>query len=208
MQQILSALEGVVYISDRHGEILAKGQPNWTAFASDNDAPHLAWATTLNCLGACQDDETMAAYRELYKALWSRKIEKHVIAFRCDSPSVRREFRLYLAPILGAGGVMGILHQSLPISETIRPPLNIFDPEVRKAALGSGPLVRICSYCLMILDEDDMAWIEAEEYYRRGGTSEVRLSHGICPKCRQAVLAPLGALDASNPTGPGSVPVL
>jgi len=49
-------------------------------------------------------------------------------------------------------------------------------------------IVKVCSYCHNVANDnhDDaapVAWITPEEYYQRGGTSEVRLSHGICPPC-------------------------
>lgn len=191
--EIYGALEGVVYVTDRDGNLLAKGEPSWSSFARDNSAPELAENPDLNCYSACDDKETADAYRQIYEALWAGQINSHYIAFRCDSPSFRREFRLSLSRVGGKEGTAAILHQSLAISETIRPPLDIFNPEVRRLALQDGPLVKICSYCLKIFSEVDADWIETEEYYRRGGKSDVRLSHGMCLSCRETVLAPLKA---------------
>jgi hypothetical protein len=54
----------------------------------------------------------------------------------------------------------------------------------------------MCSYCQRVAWPPGRArrrreWIEAEEYYRRGGASEIRISHGICPPCYKDVVGPL-----------------
>lgn len=190
VNQVYAALEGVVYVTDRAGKLIGRGEPNWSDFAISNSAPELSEAKELNCYAAFSGEDTYELYERIYEALWTRKLAKHSSAFRCNSPSRRREYRLTLTPLMSENEVIGILHQSLPISETLRPPLDIFDPEVRRKFFD-GPLVRICSYCLCVWDENSGAWIEAEDYYKKGGSSQVHLTHGICPSCKEKVLAPL-----------------
>ena len=144
VNQVYAALEGVVYVTNREGKLIGRGEPNWSDFAIKNSAPDLSEAKELNCYSALSGEETYDLYEKIYEALWTRRLAKHSSAFRCDSPSRRREYRLTLTPLIGGNDVIGILHQSLPISETLRPPLDIFDPELRRKFF-SGPVVRICS---------------------------------------------------------------
>jgi len=43
-------------------------------------------------------------------------------------------------------------------------------------------------------NEDICSWIEAEDYYRRGGPEDVMVSHGICPACFDRLSALTGAI--------------
>jgi hypothetical protein len=190
VNQVYAALEGVVYVTNREGKLIGRGEPNWSDFAIKNSAPELSGAKELNCYSAFSGEDTHELYKRIYEALWTRKLAKHSSAFRCDSPSRRREYRLTLTPLISENEVIGILHQSLPISETLRPPLDIFNPEYRRAFFD-GPLVRICSYCLCIWDETGGSWIEAEHYYQKGGSSQVQLTHGVCSICKEKGLAPI-----------------
>jgi hypothetical protein len=88
-------------------------------------------------------------------------------------------------------GVVGILCQSLTISETLRPPMNLFDLAAMMRAhaqLMAKPMITLCSYCADVAWPPGAAdaartWISAEDYYRRGGTEDVVVSHGVCPDC-------------------------
>ena len=61
------------------------------------------------------------------------------------------------------------------------------------------PLLAMCSYCQRVAgsaDQEEREWIAAENYYRRGGSSRggssaVRISHGICPRCMKERVEPL-----------------
>ena len=55
------------------------------------------------------------------------------------------------------------------------------------AGAATAPLV-ICSFCRNVAwpigaPEDEASWIAIPAYYRRGGSSDVVVSHGICPGC-------------------------
>jgi hypothetical protein len=51
----------------------------------------------------------------------------------------------------------------------------------------------MCSYCLRVADPG--GWIEPEEYYARGGVSDVGISHGICLDCHERIVAPVLRLN-------------
>jgi hypothetical protein len=113
----------------------------------------------------------------------------------CDSPELVRELRLSIAPIWMPDGTdAAFLFQSQTISEALRPPIDIFDFARLATVLGANanhPIITICSFCQRIHPmgtEDESPWVSAEDYYRGGGTSAVRLSHGLCADCYKAAI--------------------
>jgi hypothetical protein len=89
------------------------------------------------------------------------------------------------------------LYQSQVVTETPRLPLGLLSMD-RRATDGPRPhaaLVVLCSFCHDVVWpvgalEPDQSWIGLEDYYRRGGTSQVAVSHGICPTCMALIVAP------------------
>jgi len=194
---LLDALEGIAYLLGRDGAILALGQRNWTAFARENGGnPRvLATAPGDNLFDAIRGEEVRRATRLHLAALFERRHAEIVIACRCDSPDIRRELRLAMRPVEEAGAVVAVLCQALTVSETLRPPLDLFSAEAMTAYLRETahlPIVRMCSYChrIALPREAPREWVEADEYYRRGGGAAVRISHGICPACHESWVRP------------------
>ena len=61
-------------------------------------------------------------------------------------------------------------------------------------------VVKLCSYCQRVAWPDDDAvtapeWIEAAEYYWRGGVSDVVISHAVCENCYQRVIGSLSKVS-------------
>jgi hypothetical protein len=100
-------------------------------------------------------------------------------------------------------------YQSLLLQETPRAPMGLFDPFAVTDSVGHdahGGLVRLCSYCHAVgwpIGDECPEWIEPVDYYRRGGSDDVRVSHGICPSCFQRIVAPTLVM-AGEEAGPGS----
>jgi hypothetical protein len=97
--------------------------------------------------------------------------------------------RMAVTRLEQGGKLEGFLFQSTLLAAETRPPLNIYDPASLTEAEqqdATRPVVVMCSFCQRLrwpsaaLPE---SWVEAEDYYRLGGSSRVRLSHGICPDC-------------------------
>ncbi len=115
-----------------------------------------------------------------------------MIAARCDSPGVARNVRLSIGRLPLRDNGPGLLFQARIVTKTARPRLDIFDLNALLTALRQQsdlPIVTMCSFCQQLRrpgssDEDD--WISAEEYYRLGGSSQVRISHGMCADCDAA----------------------
>ncbi|MBV9046553.1 MAG: hypothetical protein JO294_15640 [Alphaproteobacteria bacterium] len=184
---LLNALDGINYVTSRDGTILAAGAANWHDFAGQNDGHRLAGPVGLNCLSACSDGETRDAYSTLYEKLWSGDLPRCALRVRCDSPGLKRVMRLVLAPLHFGGQTKGIVHQSLLVHETQRPAVDLFREYYRHTTAWTGPLLKMCSYCQKVHMSGDH-WVEAEDYYRLGGSSDVRISHGICEPCADSLL--------------------
>ena len=197
---LLGALEGVVYVVDPDGLILACGQRSWDSFVEDNDGPADLKSERVigrSLFSFIKGEEVVAQYRS-----WLLKVRDEysgplTFCYRCDSPSVRREMRMSITRLESKGELCGFLFQSILLDARQRPPLNLYDFDAQLAWLRRGkamPLVRMCSFCQTVHwepDEERSAgeWISAEQYYGRGGVSEVQITHGICPACAETFLA-------------------
>ena len=200
-QAILDALDGIAYIVDPQGRIAAYGQKRWDRFAKENGAPELIGAQSL--LGRSLFDfvtgaEVQESYRLYLAGLQCDPTESVTFSFRCDGPDVMRELHMAITALHDGASVQGFLFHSVPLFENYRPALNIYDFKALQQALkaeSSTPIVAVCSYCLRLRHppgstDHDGVWIMAEDYYRWGGTSDVRLSHGICPDCYDTRVLP------------------
>ena len=98
-------------------------------------------------------------------------------------------------PIIGraiADAIEYLLYQSVALDSRPRPPLALFD--VAASGLERPDLLRICCVCAKVAwksSEADAApqWIDAEDYYARGGKEVSMLSHGFCEPCASKLLA-------------------
>ena len=191
---LLDAMDGIAYLVEDDGTFIDWGRPNWNRFACNNGAPELASTKRFNLFEALAGDVVSQNYRTLMKRALANATGPEVFVFRCDSANEMRQFRMTISCVQYPAQSPKLLFHILPVSKTVRPPINLFDGTVRKALLGeeSGkPLVRICSYCLKVHDDAQDCWIEPEAYYRAGGSGDVRLSHGICHDCYQAIIEPV-----------------
>jgi hypothetical protein len=83
------------------------------------------------------------------------------------------------------GEICGVLYHSQITFEHERPRLDLLTPAeaVKFVRRDVRPIVGICSFCARVRLASDDRWVRPEEYYRRGGESDVRLSHAVCPSC-------------------------
>ena len=193
---VLNAFDGICYIFDREGNILAVGPDNWSRFAeSAGDTALNAQAVKRqNLFDFIAGEPVRKQIRQVMDTLISGKVADWVMPYRCDAPGIKRNMRISIRPIRDKESVIGFLFQSIVLDESQRPPLDIFDfAELEKKFEQQKklPLVSMCSYCQRVRDKShtDGEWADAENYYAKGGTSYVRLSHGICPNCIRTVRA-------------------
>jgi hypothetical protein len=192
IDDVLDALDGIAYAIDADERIVGVGRRRWNNFATENGAPQLSAESVVsrNLFEFISGEDVREAYR-LCTVKSSATREPVIVLSRCDSPSVARELRMTIAPLQLTSTVTGFLFHSQTISETVRPPLDIFDFKTLKAAFQAEaelPIVTVCSFCQRVCSSrsnDDREWITAEQYYRSGGDSRVRVSHGLCADCHQ-----------------------
>jgi hypothetical protein len=190
LEEFLDAVDGIAYAVNAENRIVAVGRRRWDRFAIENGAPELRADRVIgrNLFDFISGPEVTQAYRSLTDRVFSTG-EPIVVTARCDSPGIARELRLSVAPLQLGDKRPGLLFQAQIVGETARPRLDIFDFKVLLNALlrnADLPIVTMCSFCQQVrrpgsCDEED--WVTAEEYYRLGGTSRVRISHGICADC-------------------------
>ena len=92
---------------------------------------------------------------------------------------------------------MAVLYQSIVVSEMHRPPLPLFAFEMLGCATAQADrLVTLCSYCQKVAWPAGSPcaqgeWVDAVEFYRRGGRSDAVVSHGVCEACFARIVEPV-----------------
>ncbi len=200
-QQLLDAMDGIAYIVGQDGRILAIGSASWNSFAAANDAPGLiadaAIGTSL--FDQMHGADVRDACRKLHNAVCEKRHRSISYEYRCDAPDTERRMRMSITPVNDACGVGGALYQSQIVTEAQRLPLGLLSMERRASPALSyrrDELVAMCSFCHDLAwpvgaEDADQTWIRIDEYYRRGGSVDVAVSHGICPACVVRLMAPV-----------------
>ncbi len=101
--------------------------------------------------------------------------------FRCDSPTFKRRMLLDVEPL--ADGGLSLVASFIQVEA--QPEVRLFS---RSAARSRAPLL-VCAWCRRVHAGE---WVEAPEGIRRLRLFEVAMpmvTHGICPPCRESVLA-------------------
>lgn len=225
VQDLLESLEGVAYVVAQDGTILACGGRHWTEFALTNDGESLADRHSVigsNLFDFIRGRQVKDTYRALMDACLAGTAKQIAFGYRCDGPEVKREMRLSLSPVsAGQRAPRAVLFHALPVSQTARPRVDLFDPALRAetATQLHLPVVAVCSCCQEVrwpprLPSPDSPdghpveherWVEVEEYYGLGGGDLVRVTHAICPRCERQVFRPLLSVD--KPAGDESATV-
>jgi hypothetical protein len=195
---LLDAMDGVCYLADTAGTILAAGRQNWPLHAERHES---GWLRVENVVGrvlfdVISGDEVAAAYRAMHERVAGGLVPEISFSHRCDSPTIERHMRMSISAVRSQGRIAAILYQSQILEEIRRPPMFIFSPD---ALVRSGQQVRehdilhLCSYCHDVAwpigqHAADGEWIRPGEYYARGGAEPAHVSHGICPRCRASIV--------------------
>ncbi len=116
--------------------------------------------------------------------------------YRCDTPAVERRMRMSLTALYLKDEQVGVLYQSILLSESVRAPISLFEPVAMEAYFDherTRPMITLCSYCHAVAwpigaSRKDRDWIDPTDYYRRGGPDQARVSHGICPSCYETLV--------------------
>ena len=208
---LLKSIEGVAYAADEAGIILGFSRG---PFLPESDGPATVPWNSSQAVGKClfdllQGHEVRNSYRRLHNAVWSGHRYSVGFEFRCDAPAIERRMRMSLSLITSGSRPAAVLYQSVLISETPRLPLPLFAADIltmRRHSHAGARVVTLCSYCQRVAwpmgaGIKERTWIEAAEFYRRGGESDVAVSHGVCEGCYERVVGPVSQLTApDNPT--------
>lgn len=193
-------LEYVIDADDRIRSVNAA----WSKFALGNRGEALLPPTILGSLlwDWIADQETVHLYRGLMRGV---RASRRPVAFRirCDSPERRRLLDLRIRP--GEGGDVVFTTALLEAKE--RPALAVLDTEAPR----SDALLRLCAWCMRVPDADEH-WIELEDALQELGLftqpRPPRLTHGICPRCRDEIVSMMlrehrgAGTSGSSPIGP------
>jgi hypothetical protein len=194
----LNAIDGVAYLADADGTILAIGENGWRRFAVDNGAP---WLTARSVIGsslfaAISGDAVRNAFQRLHAAVASGRRSETVFEFQCNSPIAERHMRMSLTALVSHSNGVLVLYQSLVLTEFTSAPLHLFSSELRaprEQNMAARQTVSLCSFCQRVaLAPEESArprrWIDANDYYRRSGQTDVGVMDTVCPSCKERVV--------------------
>jgi len=193
-QAILNAMDGVSLVLGARLCIVQVGTPNWQEFFEQNvsdDAKHLK-QTPEAVIGQPITDffsgeRVRSAYATLFQDILKGQRGPFHVDYRCDAPALRRDMRLSIRRIEpGEGGQHELLYQSILLSAEPRAPVSFVEAPIAPADRPS--ILTLCSICARVAwpvgaQHPDCKWIEAAEYYRRGGDEVPMISHGFCEPC-------------------------
>jgi hypothetical protein len=180
----------VLFRIDRRDDIVFVNDA-WTRFALDNEAPELVADFVLG--RSLWDFVADATTRQLYAAVLRRVRSGSSVRFplRCDSPSVRRYLEMSVGPREGAT----VQFETRLVAAETRPHQVLW----KRATPSSTDLLLVCGWCKRVNVSSE--WLEVEDAlvhlnaFDHPQTPPV--THGICPRCVDAVLSALRTDDAS-----------
>lgn len=183
LQAVVDALDGVAYLATAGGDVVLA-----STLHAEPDMP-AAPLVGSNLFAVILGDEVRDAYRRLHDRALADPSAVVAFEFRCDAPQVKRCMRMSVRAFRSPRHEPLVLYQSLILSAVHRPWISLFEAErllEQVRAEGGLPIVRLCSFCQRVdggAASTRGPWLEAEDYYRSGGASDVRTSHGVCPEC-------------------------
>jgi hypothetical protein len=189
-EALLEAIPGIAYVVDRDGIIMGFSRG---PFMEDVRIPGAATAGYRNAIGTSlfsivRGERVRQSYRLMHDAAWTGRFDAFGFNYRCDAPEVERNMFMSISRIAEGSETAAVLYQSIVISELPRPPVPLFAFEaLAERAPATDRLVTLCSYCQKVawpvVTAEHPEWIEAVEFYRRGGRADAVVSHGICETC-------------------------
>ncbi len=195
---------GLVFVTERDGTISDIGAKNWNAFAKQNGAPELQAERVIgrNLFDFIQGEQVRDQFHKVLDRISENPNWSWVLPYRCDSPERERAMCQSLRPIFSGDRCTGFIFHSVEQHSRRRPPIDLYDfKAIEKSARGDRtlPIVNMCSWCQRVrcpsVGGDD--WLKAEDYYAAGGSSNVRLKHGICEECLETTIDPFLVLEAA-----------
>jgi hypothetical protein len=191
-QDLLEAVDGVALLLDRDLIVRRVGWRNWNEFWTRNGGAGDG-ATVLGCdvTGFFSEGEVRDTYRQLFLGVMAGTRHSVKIDYRCDSPILRRSMRLAVTIVPGDPKPEYLLYQSITLAIEQRPAIPLFGAPAAGANFSDA--LKICAGCAKVQwpmgsNDPKAEWIEPQEYYRRGGSDVILLSHGFCRPCYEAFM--------------------
>ena len=181
-EALMAAIDGAAYAVDAAGTIVAVGRSNWDAFAAQHRGPPASHVVNRSLFSFLAGSEVQAAYRRMIEAVIGEG-RQVVFEHRCDDPDTRRWMRMAVTRLRLGDQPPLALFQSVQLQSRQRPRMGLFE---FAEGTRDAPIVKLCSICQRVQPiEPDRpgAWVAPEVYYRQGGSQDVQLSHGVCPRC-------------------------
>ncbi|MEM8572472.1 MAG: hypothetical protein AAGG56_16410 [Pseudomonadota bacterium] len=199
LQNLIEALDGVVYVTDTEGRLILTQRRLWTDATGEPQGQNArsCHPAGRSLFASMFGEEVEQLYRDIQVAVVRQMVPALHFDYRCDAPDIERSMRMAISPIVIDGEVAAILYQSVTVSEKMRPPMDIFLFEKlmsQNPEPGATAILTLCCKCHDVAwpigaATEDATWIAPEDYYRRGGRNDVVVSHGLCPDCSKEMRA-------------------
>ncbi len=197
-EQVLNAMDGVAMVLDDQLIIRQVGQKNWDQFyqqnASSDETVHLSATEVIGkpFMSFIAGSDVRSTYHELFMRVVNDNLGAVSVEYRCDAPEFKREMRFSLSLIESGPKQRRLLYQSIQLSETPRARINLFSALV--SPKSDADILTVCSICAKVswpvgATPPNREWIEASDYYRRGGSEVELISHGMCESCFEKLMA-------------------
>lgn len=176
----------IIYRVDARDRIISVNE-QWSQFASSNQGELVMPEHILGqeLLGAVSDPSVRQLYREILKRV--RGGAAVSFDYRCDAPDWRRTFAMTVR-LLADGNVE---FESTLLHEEARPTVALLSPGEKR----NDTFLIVCSWCQRVKLSDNL-WLPVEEAVRELRLLEAEqlpaISHGICRRCSETMMAGLG----------------
>ncbi len=99
-QSLLDAMDGIAYLVDADGVILAVGAASWSSFAAENSAPFLTVEAVVgsSLFSQVQGRDVQDACRKIHDAVCQERFPVVTYEYRCDAPEAERRMRMSVTP--------------------------------------------------------------------------------------------------------------
>lgn len=174
--------DSLIYVIDEHDR-LVRVDGGFYSFAAENE-----WSDSDSTLGRSLWDFVSGEEMRKLQRMLVRRVRGEAgsveLPFRCDSPDLRREMDIEIAP--SSAGTL-VQFKTRLRSEEAREFQLLLDPEARR----SEALIEMCGWCDRFWVDD--AWVEVEEAAARlklfQRSEPPAISHGVCPACTEMLMA-------------------
>ena len=208
-QALLDAMDGVAYILDGAGVIVGFSKHANQREPGDDDPWQDPIVLGRLVYDSIAGEQVRDLYRDLHGAVWACRRPGVSFFYRCDTPGAERLMHMSMRLIQDEQDKAGILYHSILVNQVPRVPIPLFASQLSLShhpEEGGLPIVVMCAFCQNVgwpphHGATPNEWISAAEYYRRGGGSDVLISHGACEPCVERVLNEDGtALPFTEPS--------